>query len=252
MSMEINLSYFLHSSIAIAVFYLAYILLFTKEKIFLFNRFYLLMSMIISFIIPLITFREKRMLSEVIIPEQLFQSITPTQPTSLALAPPVYNWQPILAILFIGGFVFFLIVLIIGHVKVWRLVHTTSKQTLYGHSVRITTKNIPPFAYFGKLIIPSGYLNSPHLQSVVCHERIHAKEQHCIDLCFAEFLFLFQWFNPFAWLMKKAIRDNLEFLTDNEAINHIDKQEYQLSMVSLSSNNTISYFPSISSHNSSL
>ena len=244
--MESHLSYFVHVAISITVFYLAYILLFRKEKIFLFNRLYLILSMIVSFIIPLITFTEQKIITETIMPVQLLQATVSTQFETVPYTSPGLNWQQILGILFISGFVFFLTVLITGHLKVWLIVRNASKKTIADHFVRITNKNVPPFTYFSKLIIPSAILDSPHLQSVIHHEQIHAKGQHCIDLCLAEFLFLFQWFNPFAWLMKKAIKENLEFLTDNEAIDHIDKQEYQLSMVSLASKNTFYTFPSIS------
>ena len=239
--MEFNLSYFLHVSIAIAVFYLAYLLLFRKEKIFLFNRLYLIVSMIVSFIIPHITFHKQIVMPEVVMSIQSTEFVA-ASPTALS----GFNIQLILKLLFLSGFVFFLSVMIIGHLKVWWIVHKSSKDTLYGHMVWIINKNIPPFTYFGKLIIPFEILNSPHLLSVVFHEQIHAKGQHCIDLCLAELLFLFQWFNPFAWLIKNAIKENLEFLTDNETIGYIDKEEYQLSMVSLASKNTFYTFPSIS------
>ena len=244
--MESHLPYILNVAIAITVFYLAYILLFRKEKIFLFNRFYLIMSMLVSFIIPLITFSEQAIVSENMMPAQWLQVSAPTQLADVPLTSPGFNWKHIPEIILISGFIFFLTSFIIGHLKVWQIVRKTSKIDINNHSVRITNKNIPPFTYFGKLIIPSHILDSPHLQSVIYHERIHAKGQHCIDLCISEILFLFQWFNPFAWLMKNAVRDNLEFLTDDEAVYHIDKQEYQLGIVSLASKNTFHSFPSVS------
>ena len=136
--------------------------------------------------------------------------------------------------------------MITGHIKVWIIVKKSYKKSLNGYSAWITQKDVSPFTYFGRLIIPSDILNSPHIQSVVSHERIHAKGQHCIDLCIAEFLFLFQWFNPFALFMKNAVRDNLEYLTDHEVIGHVNQQEYQLSMISLASKTAFNTFPSIS------
>ena len=238
--MEVNLPYLLRVAIALTVFYLAYHLLFKKEKMFLFNRLYLILSMLLSFFIPLITFHEQIVLPEVMVAVQPAQIIV-TQPSS-----PDFNWQLATELLFLSGFLFFLTVLISGHLKVWRIVKKSSKKHMDGYLICTTQRDIPPFTYFGKLIIPSSILNKPHLHTVICHEQIHAKGQHCLDICIAEFLFLFQWFNPFAWLMKNAVKDNLEFLTDAEAISQIDKQEYQLSMVSLASKTTIFAFPSIS------
>jgi len=263
---ELHIPYLLRVAIAITSFYMAYFLLFRKEKIFLFNRYYLIISMLLSFIIPLITFTKQIVVPEAIIPAQADQVYLSTQyattlPTSIesasiqstslgAASIPAFfhylNLQLILEIFFVSGFVFFLVILITGHIKVWIIVKKSYKKSLNGYSAWITQKDVSPFTYFGRLIIPSDILNSPHIQSVVSHERIHAKGQHCIDLCIAEFLFLFQWFNPFALFMKNAVRDNLEYLTDNEVIGHVNQQEYQLSMISLASKTAFNTFPSIS------
>ena len=248
MTMEIDLPYFLRASIAMAVFFIAYLLLFRKEKMFFFNRYYLITSMLFSYIIPLITFNK-----QIEVPA-FFTHIQPVQnswPNAYPIVSTTYTStyldpQVILQLLFLSGFLFLLSVFITGHIRAWWIIHKSSKTSLNGYSVRVTNKNIPPFTYFEKLVIPSGILDSPHLQSVLCHERIHVKGQHCLDLCIAEILFLFQWFNPFAWLMKNAVRNNLEYLTDDEVISHIDKQEYQLSIVSLASKNTFYSFLSLS------
>ena len=65
------------------------------------------------------------------------------------------------------------------------------------------------------------------------HEDIHVRGKHTLDILFAEVLFLFQWFNPFAWLLKDAIKNNLEFLTDHKLTRTNDAQKYQLAMVGL-------------------
>ena len=265
--MDINLPYFLHVAIAISVFYMAFFLLFSKEKMFAFNRYYLVTSMLVSFIIPLITFYEHILVPEAQImtqPDLSFASeLQATSALQVASASQIisnssasqivsgqafhnFSWQQLMGLLFISGFIFFLTILIIGHIKVLMIVRKSSKQSLYGHSVWITQKDIPPFTYFGKLIIPSNIINNPHIQSVVHHEYIHKKEMHCIDLLLMEILFVFQWFNPFAWFMRKAVRDNLEFRTDDIVTNFIDKQEYQLGIISLAGKTSFYTFPSIS------
>ena len=244
--MEIHLPYLLKAAIAITIFYLVYYLMFRRDKSFLFNRYYLIFSMLISFIIPLITFTEQIIIKETIIPVYSAQVYSSIPTSSLSLTPTGFTRQQILNILFLSGFVFFLTILLTGHFKVWSIVKKAIKKSTHGHSVWITDKDIPPFTYFEKIIIPSSILNNPHIQTVLLHEQIHIKGLHYFDLFITEVLFLFQWFNPFAWLMKKAIRYNIEYLTDNEATNQINQQEYQLGIVSLASKNTFNIFPSVS------
>ncbi|WP_316802471.1 M56 family metallopeptidase [Pedobacter nototheniae] len=71
---------------------------------------------------------------------------------------------------------------------------------------------------------------------IILHEKIHIKQGHSYDILLAELALVFQWFNPFAWLYRKAIEDNLEFLTDNELLQHsdVERTSYQMSLVKVS------------------
>ena len=71
---------------------------------------------------------------------------------------------------------------------------------------------------------------------ILRHEKIHVEQGHSYDIILAELALVFQWFNPFAWLYRKAIEDNLEFLTDDDLLKDeaIDPSSYQLSLVKVS------------------
>ena len=70
---------------------------------------------------------------------------------------------------------------------------------------------------------------------ILLHEKIHIRQKHTIDILIAELLLIFQWFNPFAWIYRREIESNLEFLTDDQLMQQkIDKQSYQLSLVQVS------------------
>jgi beta-lactamase regulating signal transducer with metallopeptidase domain len=71
---------------------------------------------------------------------------------------------------------------------------------------------------------------------ILLHEKIHVQQGHSYDILLAELALIFQWFNPFAWLYRKAVEDNLEFLTDNDLLKdqNIDPGSYQMSLVKVS------------------
>ena len=71
---------------------------------------------------------------------------------------------------------------------------------------------------------------------ILLHEKIHIREKHTVDIVIAELLLIFQWFNPFAWIYRREIESNLEFLTDDQLMQQmkVDKQRYQLSLVQVS------------------
>ncbi|GAB3925004.1 M56 family metallopeptidase [Mucilaginibacter myungsuensis] len=68
---------------------------------------------------------------------------------------------------------------------------------------------------------------------ILMHEKVHIKQGHSVDLILAELMLVVQWFNPFAWLYRKEIESNLEFLTDDSVIhNHqVEPEAYQMSLV---------------------
>jgi len=80
------------------------------------------------------------------------------------------------------------------------------------------------------------------LEIIVSHENIHVREKHTLDILFTEIMFLFQWFNPFAWLLKDAVKNNLEYLTDHEIAKHYNPKTYQLAMVTLADKQGIAPF----------
>jgi hypothetical protein len=71
---------------------------------------------------------------------------------------------------------------------------------------------------------------------ILLHEKIHIRERHTVDIIIAELLLIFQWFNPFAWIYRREIESNLEFLTDDQLMQKekVNKQSYQLSLVKVS------------------
>jgi len=230
--MENLLFYLLRVSIALAAFCLAYLLLFQKRKHFRFNRIYLAGTMLISYFIPLITF-------QVDVPASPFYSDIPVQQVkafpenAVRFFWELFSLEQITVTIFFFGSFLFLIRLAVGHLRALALIKRARREILNGVCCLVSNEDIHPFTYFKRIVIPSDSLKTSYLNLILQHEQIHVKEQHTIDVCIAEFLFLFQWFNPFAWLIRDAVRNNLEFLADDRVIRHADPQSYQLAMVTI-------------------
>ena len=71
---------------------------------------------------------------------------------------------------------------------------------------------------------------------IIQHEKIHIRQNHTLDILLAELVLVFQWFNPFAWIYRKELENNLEFLTDDQLVHKedVEKQSYQLSLLKVS------------------
>ena len=71
---------------------------------------------------------------------------------------------------------------------------------------------------------------------ILLHEKIHIEQRHTLDILLAELVLIFQWFNPFAWVYRREMESNLEFLTDDQLMQHhqVEKKSYQLSLMKVS------------------
>ncbi|HEX6182147.1 MAG TPA: M56 family metallopeptidase [Chitinophagaceae bacterium] len=71
---------------------------------------------------------------------------------------------------------------------------------------------------------------------ILQHEKVHIRQGHTMDILIAELVLIFQWFNPFAWLYRKEVESNLEFLTDDHMVQReaVEKSSYQMSLLKVS------------------
>jgi hypothetical protein len=79
------------------------------------------------------------------------------------------------------------------------------------------------------------------LKEIIRHEFVHVKQRHTHDIIWSELLCILNWYNPFVWLIRKAIRQNLEFIADNKVLEQgFDKKKYQYLLLKVTGNNHFS------------
>ena len=95
-------------------------------------------------------------------------------------------------------------------------------------------KDKAPFSFWNRIFMnPSKYDWNTYDQ-ILQHEKIHVSERHTFDIILAELLVIVQWFNPFAWLYRKAVENNLEYLTDYKMLTKgTDRQSYQMNLLKI-------------------
>lgn len=71
---------------------------------------------------------------------------------------------------------------------------------------------------------------------ILLHEKVHIRQGHTVDLILAELMLIVQWFNPFAWLYRKELESNLEFLTDDSVLHDhgVEAEGYAMSLLKVS------------------
>jgi beta-lactamase regulating signal transducer with metallopeptidase domain len=235
--MEEILYYLLKVSVGTAVFYLTYHFLFRKSKQFVFNRLYLAGSFLVSFIIPLITFKRNT---------HIVESYSYISADAAGITESLTYYSPeisgsmslyqCLLIAWLTGVALFLLKLSYAFLVAARIRAKSTTEQVADMSINVSGDNILAFTFFDRIVIGQNILRHPSLSMILEHESVHSKEKHFLDILAAELLFMLQWFNPFAWFHKRAIINNLEFRADDVVARSFDPREYQLAMLSLVQN----------------
>ncbi|RZK59698.1 MAG: hypothetical protein EOO91_04280 [Pedobacter sp.] len=140
-------------------------------------------------------------------------------------------WQWIAA-LFYAGVVVMAFRLIVQFVSLYRMHKKSAPGSVANFEVRILNEPVSPFSFWQTVYINPSLHRERELQTILEHEQIHVKEWHSLDIILAELSVVFYWFNPGVWLMKKAVKENLEFITDEKILKKgVDKKAYQYSLL---------------------
>lgn len=202
-----------------------YYLFLERERIFKFNRAFLVSSLMFAYAIPFIPFKTPFATTNktnLIIGEPLqnLQQINIAQTSS-------FDWSKIFLILYLAISILFLIKFIYAIIKI---------KFLKGEKIRYKDQNIviidqdyAPFSFLSTIYFSRKYLVNNHIdERIFLHEKCHIVEKHSADTLFIEFLKIFSWFNPALFFFKKAMITNHEFLADEHVLqNNYDVSNYQ-------------------------
>jgi hypothetical protein len=228
--METLFIYIAKSSGLIGMFYIAYYFLLRKETFFTANRWFLLAGLLTSVILPWIVFTTIVWVEPT--PTDFDWSKLPMRPAQEESFE--INWYLVLAIAYIIGTVLFLVQFALDFYNLNRVLKGKTTHQQEDHKFIDLKENIAPFSYFNTIVYNSSLYSEAEMESILEHEKVHSEQYHTIDVLITRFFCILFWFNPFIWLYKKAILQNLEFIADSEAAKIIsDKKAYQLTLLKI-------------------
>ena len=229
--MEAFYIYLIKSSGLIALFYLAYHFMLRKETFFTSNRWFLLLGLFTSIVLPIV----------------VYTKIIWVEPT-----PVNYDWSSLpintivdedhteeyfylgLAIMYCIGTLYLLTKFGFDFYSLNTVLKGKSIQQQADFKFIDTKENVAPFSYFNTIVYNSALYTTSELENIIEHEKVHSEQNHTVDVLISRLFCIVFWFNPFIWWYKKAILQNLEFIADNEATKKIsDKKAYQFTLLKI-------------------
>ena len=226
------IDYVIKLSGTLMVMYLFYWLVLRRLTFYNSNRWYLLGYSIIAFVIPFINIDP--LIRSARLENEQFVKLVPAFSVGFDPANPIqasdnfWDLNAVVFAFFAMGIAVMLIRFLIQIFSV-RSVRNASQLISAGDvNVYHIDKNIVPFSFGNSIFINKHKHSQEDLEDIIRHEFIHVKQKHTIDILWSEWLCILNWYNPFAWLIRKSIRENLEFIADSKVLqNGIDKKQYQ-------------------------
>jgi TonB family protein len=140
-------------------------------------------------------------------------------------------------IIYLAGLIISLGIFIVRLTKLAGISLNNEHASLNGIRLILTGNDLPVFSFFNNVFINRETLSHPDSDKILAHEKVHIEQLHSFDIVAAEILCIVLWFNPFAYFLKKAIRENHEFLADEKVIRKgADPTNYRLLLMEYSTN----------------
>ena len=241
--MGILFVYILKSSFCLAVFYLFYRLLLSRETFHRFNRIALLGILLLSCLLPFVEVSVRRpveMYQTMMTWEQwlLLTDLAGTETHAVQVQENVVTWIQGLLLVYLFGILFFMLRNIYSLFGLWVLLKSGRREKVSDYVVTVVKavlivheRDISPFSWMRYIVISQKDLHE-NGREILTHELAHIRNRHSWDLFAADICIFFQWFNPAAWLLKQELQNIHEYEADETVINEgVDARQYQLLLI---------------------
>ena len=220
--------YSLKVGACLAVFYLFFKLLLSRETFHRFNRIVVLGAMVLSFVLPLCVITVYRELP--VLPELPAEEAVTTVAAEPLPAP--FPWEKLAGGVFLAGAAATLLGTCWSLFGVVRLVRRGRRERLEDGSVLVRTdRAVTPFSW-GRYIVMSGKDLAENGDAILLHERAHLRLRHSLDLIVTDIAGCLQWFNPAMWLLRRELRAIHEYEADEAVLESgVDARSYQLLLI---------------------
>jgi len=225
-------------NIALLLFCAGYYLVLRHLTFYTLNRVYLMVAIIFATLYPKIDLNDFAQRHETLakpVQTVVLNWRAPAESLIKPLTQPNY-WQWA-TVVFWAGAIFLGFRLLMQLFSLFQLYRQSKPARIHEHDVRLIGGEAAPFSFWRSIYVNPANHTPADLQAILLHEQVHVNGWHTIDILLAELSSIFYWFNPGIWLMKKAVRENIEFITDRKILNRgFDSKAYQYSLVNVSFN----------------
>jgi len=222
--MNSAVNFIIESGVSLALLSLIYVMFLRKETFFKINRWFLLGSIIFSVVLPVLKFRvfspQPIMLAEVTVTpyRNMIEAITVYSHGFSGSVEQVILSTTLLIYIYLAGVIFFLGRFVFRIIQLLLIIRNNNVQVANGIKMVLLQKETSPYSFLKYVFVSQSLLQNKGYDKMIEHEFEHVKQGHSFDVIVLEILTVFQWFNPFMWMLRRAIRENHEYLADQAVL----------------------------------
>jgi len=108
--------------------------------------------------------------------------------------------------------------MVFGILRVVRLKRNGRKIDFTAYTLVYIPQELAPFSYFSTVFLQESMEENTDRDFIINHEIVHVKQLHTCDNLIVEVCLIVFWFNPFIWVIKRALRNTHEYLADAEIL----------------------------------
>ncbi|HRI20444.1 MAG TPA: M56/M15 family metallopeptidase, partial [Panacibacter sp.] len=194
-----------------------------------YNRFYLLLAVILSFAIPLLDLQWFSFSSS---NKQAITILSVMYGTGEGAVMPAgkgfqLNWQDMLFVIPFMITVFFLLLLAYRIIKIYQIKKRFPVSKTDEFDFINTDIAEAPFSFLKNIFWRNDIsLEEKTGQQILRHELAHIKQKHTWDKLFMQIVLAIFWMNPFYWLIQKELYLIHEFIADEKAVEDKDASAF--------------------------
>ena len=231
--------YLFFAVVGTALFWGLYRLLLRREHCLNVNRFFLLSTLALSLVLPLVHPQVSVVapsagwgggyLLELPAPGQYAPVDVVPQPVvgeNVAVARSLNVWT-VLGVIYWAGVAVSVLLLAVRYGVLWHKLRRYTYVRQGRFHVAVTDDEEPSFSFFHYIVVGRGGMSDAELQQVLCHERLHAAQGHSWDRIAVQMVCCLLWFDPFVWLYERDLCEVHEYLADEAVLRQGDEGSYK-------------------------
>lgn len=235
-------AFLIKSGICMVLFFGLYWFILRKEKLFIFNRYYLIVAVVFSLTVPFISFPVSlgykdapalTMVSPGNLPDrEAFQDTEPVPQESFSpisrpdnlnspeiIKPAASDGTKTILYIYIAGFIMMFARFCRNILQLRKMLGRSEKMEHEWYRIALVEDKISPFSFFKTVFLNrQDYIERRVGDNVMNHELEHIRQAHSLDIIFFEIFHMAFWFNPVLFLYKRAARINHEYLADEAVV----------------------------------